>query len=56
MEIRLPKPSCPCCKSSNIKTSSNNTYYECNNCGYDDSIDIVWEEVHFSVIVKLASN
>lgn len=44
MIIKLPKPTCPDCKSKNIRIYSDNHMFECNNCGGDYIIDIVWEE------------
>lgn len=44
MIIKLPKPTCPDCKSKNIRIYSSNQYCECNNCGADFLIDIVWQD------------
>ena len=44
MIIKLQKPTCPDCKSKNIRIYSDNQYFECNNCGGDYVIDIIWED------------
>ena len=44
MEIRLPKPTCPDCKSESTKVYSDNETVECSNCGNAFLINFIWQE------------
>lgn len=44
MEIRLPKLTCPECTSDNIYIHSSRDHFECNDCGYDEKIIIIYNK------------
>lgn len=46
MIIKLPKPdiTCPDCKSKDIRIYKTHDAFECNDCGYGHTIDIVFED------------
>lgn len=44
MIIKLQKPTCPECKSKDIKIYLNDCFFKCNNCGEVNIFEIVWEE------------